>query len=190
MEKVWTASASISILFQLGQGSEKESDCMIVPSFELSTDRLYIRPVKETDKDVFMKLRTSTSELADAYAVFPDYIDVDWDYILHPDYGSHIYHSVFLRDTSVFIGDVSVQDYDTPELKIGFDVVEAYRNQGYATEMGRAVIRKIWGDDQTVRVFLKARETNVPSRRVIEKLGGVLVGTEALKLPIWKRMKM
>ena len=75
---------------------------------------------------------------------------------------------------------MSVQNYGSPEIALGFDVVEEYRNQGYGTEMAQAVIGSL-KKQGAERIFMKARNSNTISRHVIEKCGGVYLGEEPQK---------
>jgi ribosomal-protein-alanine N-acetyltransferase len=57
------------------------------------------------------------------------------------------------------------------EIEIGFDIVAAFRNRGYASETARALVE--WGlaREEVTRVVAGCDPSNAPSKRVLEKIG-------------------
>ena len=164
------------------------------PEITLTTPRLFIRPLEKSDKDCFMKLRTESVEIRSLVKYGSQMAENDWREILKNQDGSgedFYYVCAFFKHTGegdilhpgegdVFIGSMSVQNYGSPEIALGFDVVEEYRNQGYGTEMAQAVIGSL-KKQGAERIFMKARNSNTISRHVIEKCGGVYLGEEPQK---------
>ena len=73
----------------------------------------------------------------------------------------------------MLIGDIG---FHTPpnlrgNVEIGFSIVKAYRNDGYGTEAGIALIKWAFRNPNIQRVKATCRVGNYPSRRVLEKLG-------------------
>lgn len=56
-------------------------------------------------------------------------------------------------------------------VQLGYDIGPAWRGRGYMTEAVRAVIRYLLREAQAHRVYGMARESNMASRRVMEKCG-------------------
>lgn len=90
---------------------------------------------------------------------------------------------LFAEVGSQFVGDVSIRHALTPELReygnmIGYCVAPPFRRRGYATAMLAAalpLVRPYWRRTGTKSLIIDCHATNVGSRRVIEKNGGVLV---------------
>ncbi|MCR5402218.1 MAG: GNAT family N-acetyltransferase [Butyrivibrio sp.] len=61
---------------------------------------------------------------------------------------------------------------------MGFDVVEEYRNRGYATEIVTALIEQVHDLLPASKILVKMRKDNDASRRVAEKCKGIFTGYE------------
>lgn len=91
-------------------------------------------------------------------------------YVPHTDY--------WLIDSDEFIGRVTVRHRLTERLEkfdghIGYDIRPSKRQQGYGTEILELVLPKVKGLG-IERVLITCRESNIASRKIIEKNGGVL----------------
>lgn len=60
---------------------------------------------------------------------------------------------------------------ETGTLELGYDIIPKYQGNGYATEMAKALVD--WAFDQpgVDRVIAECLSTNIPSIRVLEKIG-------------------
>lgn len=90
---------------------------------------------------------------------------------------------------STFLGRLSIRHRLTPWLRdygghIGYDVRPSARRQGHATRMLQLALPwcRMLGIDP---VLVTCDEDNEPSRRVIEKAGGVFEDQRDLKLRYW-----
>lgn len=146
------------------------------PKIEAETERLIIRPVMERDKDAYMSLRASVSDLALAYKALPGFSDYEWESELRSEDSLHF--SIFQKTDGAFVASASIQDYQKKTVELGYDVVEEYRNLGYATELTKALIEKVHDLFPKAKISVKMRKDNEPSKRVAEKCGGVFAGYE------------
>jgi [ribosomal protein S5]-alanine N-acetyltransferase len=85
---------------------------------------------------------------------------------------------IIARDQNSVVGSAGFvgKPNDEGSLELGFGVHPAYRNRGYASEAARVLVE--WGLDQpgVERVIAKCDRDNLPSVRVLEKLGMVRRG--------------
>jgi predicted acetyltransferase len=90
------------------------------------------------------------------------------------------YHTFWLIDAGEIVGIIRVRPRLTPKAEkndghIGYDVAPSHRRKGYGTALLRLVLieaRRLGLD----RVIVTCATSNVPSRRVIEKSDGRLLG--------------
>ena len=80
---------------------------------------------------------------------------------------------IWLAHTDQMIGRVYFHNKAelNGELEIGYGISEPYRNQGYATEAAQAAIPFIFKKAGQDVISAIVKPENLPSRRVIEKLG-------------------
>jgi len=89
------------------------------------------------------------------------------------------------EDADQPVGIISLMQGDAPESytapDVGFCVLEAARGKGYATEGARAVLEHVRERFGVENVFGFTDEENMPSRRVLERLGFENRGVRELK---------
>jgi RimJ/RimL family protein N-acetyltransferase len=87
--------------------------------------------------------------------------------------GEWIQIAVALPDSGLLVGDCAfvplAQEPRTVE--IGFTIAPEYQGQGYATEAVRELLRYLFDTLHKHRVRASCDPLNLPSRRVLEKLG-------------------
>jgi RimJ/RimL family protein N-acetyltransferase len=146
----------------------------------IETQRLHLRPWQEKDLPVFAKLnadprvrRFFTSQLTQeesnaSVALFGRMFALD-------GFG---FMAAELRDTSEFIGLIGIQRMSfllpgcsTPAVEIGWRFNEKSWGKGLATEGARACLDLAFGQFQLPEVVAFTIPINLPSRRVMEKLG-------------------
>ena len=72
----------------------------------------------------------------------------------------------------VVIGDIGFKGKpENGAIEMGYGILSAYQQQGYATEAGRALITWAWTQPDVERVTAACLDTNAASRRVLEKIG-------------------
>jgi ribosomal-protein-alanine N-acetyltransferase len=77
-----------------------------------------------------------------------------------------------LRDSKAFIGASGLVYYDnTSEIEVGYRLLKEYWNKGYATEASRELLNYGFTVLGLKKIVSSAHVENVPSRRVMEKIG-------------------
>ena len=88
----------------------------------------------------------------------------------------------------VVIGDVGFKGRGegSDTVDIGYSIVPAYRNQGYASEAAGMLIDWAFAQTGIERVIATCLPTNAPSIRVLEKVGMQRTGTTASGMLSWE----
>ncbi len=96
---------------------------------------------------------------------------------------------VLTKDGQV-IGDIGFKG--KPDIRqaveIGYGLLPAFLNQGFATEAVRALIEWAFEQTEVTGVLAKTESTNQASIRVLEKAGLMQVGSDDRYI-MWERMK-
>lgn len=87
------------------------------------------------------------------------------------------------------VGKVSIRHYLNPHFEktaghIGYGVVDKYRGMGYGTLMLKGALDYARGLKMP-RLLLVCEEQNVPSIKIIQKNGGVLMSTSEKRMRFW-----
>lgn len=83
------------------------------------------------------------------------------------------------KRTGNFIGWVTLQPLDgREEIEVGYRLAKAFWGQGYATELGRELMRHGWETMGLQKIVGITHPENKASQRVLEKLGLERVGTD------------
>jgi ribosomal-protein-alanine N-acetyltransferase len=97
-------------------------------------------------------------------------------------YGSYVFHD---KNTGAFIGRGGLSTWDhTGRVELGFAFYPEYWGKGFATEVGRSFVEIGFGELKLKELYGTVRKENIPSQKVLEKLGMRLVGEEPyMELP-------
>ncbi|TDO68307.1 RimJ/RimL family protein N-acetyltransferase [Kribbella sp. VKM Ac-2571] len=147
---------------------------------ELTTDRLLLRNWRDSDREPFAALNadpavmehfpaTQTLEQSDAL------IDRQIPAIEERGWGLW---AVEVRDTGEFIGftGLSVPSFEAhfmPAVEIGWRLAKGAWGNGYATEAARAALAHGFGPAGLDAVVSFTTTTNLPSQRVMQRIGMV-----------------
>jgi RimJ/RimL family protein N-acetyltransferase len=93
--------------------------------------------------------------------------------------GGPAFYMVTLKDTGTLIGRAGIATIDTPQapeemrgqIQVGWSIRPDHWGRGYAVEAGRAGLARAFGHFDAPVVYGQTSERNVPSWRVMEKLG-------------------
>ncbi len=145
---------------------------------ELRTPRLLLRPWRDTDLAPFAALNadlevrrgfagTLTREESDALAAHIQ------EHITTHGFG---FWAVEAPGTAPFIGFVGLKHVSfaapfAPAVEIGWRLARAHWGQGYATEAARAALAHAFGPLDLPEVVSFTVPGNLPSRRVMERIG-------------------
>lgn len=135
---------------------------------EFRTKRLYLRTLTEADAGIVRSLFGNEFETEE------DALDhIRW--INNNAYENRfiINFYIWLNTTNQCIGRVYL--HSKPELngevEIGYGISEEFRNNGYATEAAAAVVKHAFENAGQKVLAAIVKPENIPSQRVIEKLG-------------------
>jgi predicted acetyltransferase len=152
--------------------------------------RILLRAVREDDESAFRAAQAamegsgfSFAFSLDASGRFADFVrsleDRKHGRNLAPGFVAETYLVAEVGD--VLVGRISLRHELTEALRrvgghIGFGVLPTHRRRGYATEMLRQTLA-LARAQRLARVLVTCDESNVGSRSVIERCGGVLTQT-------------
>lgn len=146
---------------------------------ELAAERIALRRFTFADLTTFVTYR-SLPDVARYQAWDAPYPLADGERMIsslletHPDTsGEWFQYAMVLRSTNELIGDcASETDQQDPRIaEIGFTVRPEYQGRGYATEGARTLLSYLFGERAKHRVTARCDPRNVPSARVLQRLG-------------------
>ena len=135
----------------------------------METERLQIRRFLPDDwQDLFEYLSQEEVVKYEPYEVFTEEASKQEANRRAEDIG---FWAVCLKDSGKLIGNIylSKQDYDTWEL--GYVFNKNYHGNGYAVEAAKALVDDIFRNKNSRRVVAMCNPLNVPSWRLLERLG-------------------
>lgn len=89
------------------------------------------------------------------------------------------YHgAVIEKKSGLLIGLCGLNPYQENEPEIEWKLGVPYWNQGYATELGRQMIREAFAFGKVKGIYGMAQRENIASRKVLEKIGMAYVGNQ------------
>ena len=145
---------------------------------ELRTERLTLRPWRETDREPFARLSADPNVMR----YFPSCLSKDQSDALAHRIQVHIEEhgwglwAVEIPGISPFAGFVGLAtpvftSHFTPCTEVGWRLASEHWGRGYATEGALAAIAFGFGELGLHEIVSFTTETNLPSRRVMERLG-------------------
>lgn len=147
----------------------------------MTTDRLILRDYKETDKDVYFKLKSDKDTmyyLQDIQLFTQEEADEDFANVLadieSEDRKFYFFH-VELKETHEQVGSVGYTVVDhTPLGKlvhVGYFTYPQFWNNGYVTEALQKVLEYAFTENQVYRVTTGCLKENIGSEKVMIKCG-------------------
>lgn len=144
----------------------------------LETARLLLRPWRESDREPFRRMNADPRVMRFFAAPLSS---VETDAMIdriatHFDLHGFGFFAAELRATGEFTGMVGVshvpfEAHFTPCVEIGWRLAAAHWNQGFATEGARRCLSFAFDELALREVVAFTVPANLPSRRVMEKLG-------------------
>ncbi len=146
------------------------------------TDRLILRSWKLEDLHLFISMNKDERVMRYFPATLTDEQTESFYNRIQKEFDSKGWglYAVEIKSTGEFIGYVGLHEigFDadfTPGVEIGWRLAADYHNQGYATEAAKAVL-SLAKSAGIERLFSFTAEINVPSERVMQKIGMVKAG--------------
>ncbi|RLI02029.1 N-acetyltransferase [Candidatus Bathyarchaeota archaeon] len=148
----------------------------------ITTDRLRLRPVTETDIDFVFKLFSRTE--TNLYSEDPDIKSLKEAkemYVRYMKPGSDTHFRVIIELTSTTepIGTIGFYNYitDYRRAEMGYDLLKEYWGQGYMSEAVQAIIKYGFEELGLVRIEATVDPENIRSIKVLERNGFKHEGT-------------
>ncbi len=148
----------------------------------LETDRLILRSWKPEDLPLFARMNKDTRVMRYFPATLTDeQTESFYNRIISEfEWNGWGLFAVEMKSTKMFIGYVGLHEigfdsYFTPGIEIGWRLAADYHNYGLATEAAKAVL-KLAKEKGLTRLYSFTAKLNVPSERVMQKIGMSKVG--------------
>ena len=135
---------------------------------EIQTRRLVLRPFRETDYDDLFELLSQLED--DEFEGYPGITYENGREHLKYRLGSEEYYAIDLKDSGKVIGNIYCGNRDFAAKEVGYIVNRRYQHKGYAVEALSAVIAQAFREGAH-RVYAECDPRNVPSWRLLEKVG-------------------
>lgn len=149
-----------------------------MPPLELRTERLRLRPWRATDREPFARLNADPKVME----YFPSTLPREESDAVADRIQSHLERhgwglwAVEIPEVAPFAGFIGLarprfDAHFTPCTKIGWRLAQEFWGKGYATEGARKVLTFAFETLELDEVVSLTAQANVPSRRVMERLG-------------------
>ncbi len=125
----------------------------------------------------------------DIIEILPKIVDMLHKYPLQRKWGWG--HLVIHKENNILIGHISLRiitdDTGSPtgRLKLGYFIVPCYQQQGYGTEASQAMVDWAFSQPNVQTIIAECDADNIPSKRILEKIGMQHVETQSNGL-IWR----
>lgn len=146
---------------------------IILPCLRLETGRLVLRRFEMDDAQAYFSF---FSDKDDAYmdegTIFTA-MDEEYDKLM-ASYAKQTRYSILQKGTGHIIGTINLMDINdraVETMEIGYAIAPGYKRRGYAYEALSALLNYLLHDLNLDMVIAGAFPDNIPSLRLIEKLG-------------------
>ncbi len=88
------------------------------------------------------------------------------------------FQALFLKETKEFIGEAGILSSNRQNNRavIGYNLLPRYWNNGYATEITKALVKYLFEEEKVERIEALAADENKASKKVLEKSGFIQEG--------------
>jgi len=160
---------------------------------DMETKRLFIRRFKPDDwRDLFEYLSQETVVKYEPYGVFTE--EASKQEAARRS-GDDSFWAVCLKDSGKLIGNITLHKQDFGIWELGYVFNAGFYGKGYATEAAKALIDDVFNNQNAHRVTAMCNPLNVPSWKVLERLGlrreghlikNIYFKTDETGNPIWQ----
>lgn len=134
----------------------------------LCTERLVLRPFKETDYDDLFAFLVQLKD--DEFEGYPGITYESGKEHLAYRVDSEEFYAIELKETGKVIGNIYYGNRDFESKEVGYIVNKDFQRKGYATEALKAVIENAFHTG-VHRVFAECDPRNICSWKLLEKVG-------------------
>lgn len=161
-----------------------QSSTMDKPPYIIETERLGLRPWYTPDLDVFIQMNKNE----DVMRFFPNHLtdtETKSTYnrlVRHQNEHGYCFFATDVLSTGNFIGFIGLVNtridvHFTPCVEIGWRLTPTAWGKGYATEGAKACLEWAFKNLDEEAIYSYTPHSNIPSQRVMQKIGMSLVGT-------------
>ena len=153
----------------------------------LETERLLVRQYTKNDIDELHKImsdvrvHTYTKDINNPWNEnrTKEYIQ----FMINKDFRTlDCFHgAVIEKSTNRLIGLCGLNPYKENEPEIEFKIGVSYWNNGYATELGKNIIKSAFATTSIKGIYGISRQENMASRKVLEKIGMDYLGNQIFR---------
>lgn len=146
--------------------------------FALYGKRVVVHPVNFQNVKNYLSVYKKASAFSKVYEMMPGF----WvgarksieNYVMG-ERGDRDRYLIVQKDSVVGCGFIEL-DYSNPDMpEVDIAILEEYRRRGYAFEAAKMLLEHIFGRGTVKCVVWNAFSSNIASRRIAEKLGGIVV---------------
>lgn len=151
-------------------------------TIQIESERLVLKNYCENDLDNIYRLKSEplvwkfstqipTNKIEDSINYFKSVLE-------NYDKNKQGFQALFLKDSGKYIGEAGILTFNKQNNRavVGYNLLPEYWNNGYATEITKALVKYLFEDKKTERIEALALDDNKASRKVLEKSGFVLEG--------------
>ncbi|MBB3696435.1 GNAT family N-acetyltransferase [Flammeovirga yaeyamensis] len=142
---------------------------------EISTQRLFIRPLSIKDAEQLFDYRSN--KIANQYQSWiPDTIEDTHHFIrkLTPTFNlpnTWFQLAIIEQNSEIVIGDLGIHFIDNNQIEIGYTLSCDYQGKGYATEAVKSIIDVLFHKLKKHRISASLDPNNSASIKLLERLG-------------------
>jgi len=135
---------------------------------EIRTERLLLRPFRESDYDDLFEFLSQLED--DEFEGYPGITYENGRKHLKYRLGSKTFYAIELMESGKVIGNISCGNRDFAAKEIGYIVNKRYQRRGYAAEAFSAVIAQAFREGAH-RIYAECDPRNIPSWKLLEEVG-------------------
>ncbi len=145
----------------------------------IETERLILRQYRETDLPEYHRLMSDRENMYFLSDIVTDTLEESRESLTQAielnSQGKVSRFCVALKNNDKLIGGIGYDVTDTSPVgktvHMGWFIMPEYQNKGYITEAAKRILRYAFEDDNCVRVTTGCYKDNIPTQKVMEKVG-------------------
>ena len=147
--------------------------------------RIFLCSLNGDNIDDYLEVYRKASGFSKIYSEIPDLWNTFRDEMrrsLEKEESDVKHYMIVKKGTSDVLGYFELTYHDRQKPEVGIAIAEAYRGKGYGYEAAKTLIQYIFETEEAEAVIWSAFSVNAASRRIAEKLGGILIdGRDVIK---------
>ena len=141
------------------------------------TERTHMTLLCEQDYDTFFGDENVISKVVQNLGVMEEFRLEVWEEVNSDD---AITLMIWDNESGAFVGYVQYKNLLSGEVDLGIELEEPYRGRGLGYEVCSCLIKMFFSRTEGTSLYYKVHRSNVPSIRLVDKLGGVYIGEKRM----------